>query len=213
MRLDDYLLKHGVKCKETANYLIKNEMVTINGKVVTYCPLPTDEKDKVEVLKEEYKDAPATFWKLKVIDESVGLIQNGDFVLDVESPDGGFPLFAARTGANVTLLTINEDLDFLKRDEIEIIKKNVVREDPRDVLSSKFDVVINELGFDIMKTMQVMEKLRDFVGSRGKVIMFLPTKGRDNVKELAEDMLLNQKLSVVKFFETRKGYYVYAKVV
>ncbi|MCK4634289.1 MAG: hypothetical protein KAT37_00270 [Candidatus Aenigmarchaeota archaeon] len=213
MRLDDYLLKHGVRCKETADYLVKNMMVMVNGKIVTYTALPLEEKDRVEVLKEEYKDAPASFWKLKVIHESVDLIHTGDFVLDIESPDGGFPLFAARTGANTTVVTIREDLDFLKREGIEVINKNIVHEDLRKIFSSKFDIVIIELNFDIMKTMQILEKLRDFIGSRGKVIMFLPSRGRENVKEMIEEMMLNQKLIVVKFFDTRKGFYVYAKVI
>lgn len=213
MRLDDYLLKHGVRCKETANHLIKNSMVMVNGKIVTYTALPLEEKDRVEVLKEEYKDAPASFWKLKTIHESVDLIHTGDFVLDIESPDGGFPLFATRTGANTTVVTIRENLDFLKHEGIEVVSKNVVHEDMKKIFSSKFDLVIIELNFDIMKTMQVLEKLRCFVGSRGKVIMFLPSRGRENIKEMIEEMLLNQKLIAVEFFDTLKGFYVYAKVI
>jgi len=58
MRLDDYLLKHGVKCRETALYLIKNGMVTVNGRMVNYNQLPLEETDKVVVVREEYTDVP-----------------------------------------------------------------------------------------------------------------------------------------------------------
>ncbi|UCG95476.1 MAG: hypothetical protein JSV92_00265 [archaeon] len=213
MRLDEYLLKRGVRCKETADHLIKRCMVLVNGKPVTYPSLPVEESDKIEILKEEYKDAPASFWKLKEIDKDMKLIQTGDFVLCVESPDGGFPLYAAREEANVTLVTVRDDLDFLKKEGVEIKKKNLLREDPKKFLSSKFDTVIIEIGLDIMKSIQLVEKMREFVGSRGKLIMFVPEKGRENAREMIENMLLNQKLGVVDFFETRKGFYVYAKVV
>ena len=193
MFLDDYLLSHGVKCNETMNYLVKNGMVTVNGKVVTYSRLPLEESDKIEVIKEDYKDVPASYWKLKAIHESINLIQKGDFILDIESPDGGFPMFAARNGANLSMITIKDDLDFLKSDGVEIIKKNIVREDILGVLSSKFDIVIIELNFDILKIIQIVEKIRNYIGSRGKLLMFIPDKGRENIKELADDMLLKQK--------------------
>ncbi len=209
MRLDDYLLKHGVKCRETANYLIKNRLVTVNGRAVTYGALPLEDGDSVEI-NEKNKDAPASFWKLKEIQESINLIQRGDFVLDVESPDGGFPLFAARSGANVTLVTI-KDMDFLKCENVEIKKNNVVIENPEKVLSSKFDIIIMELGFDVMKTIQLLEKLRSFLGSRGRLLVFLPEKGRENAREMAEEMLLRQNLEVLNFFDSGKGFYVCAR--
>ena len=213
MNLEEYLLKNGARCRETALRLIENRMVMVNGKVVTYPRLPLEEKDRVEILREEYKDVPASFWKLKEIQETLQLIQKGDFVLDIESPDGGFPLFAARKKASVTLITIKNNLDFLKREGVKIIKKNVFKENLEKILSSKFDMIMIETGFDVMKNMQILEKLRPYLGSRGKLIMFLPSRGRENVKEMAEEMLLNQKLYVVNFFDTRKGFYVYAKVI
>jgi|GEM_PF-2216737 len=213
MRLEEYLLKHGVKCKETADYLIKNRLVKINGNVVTYAPLPIDECDVVEVIVKEYMDAPPTFWKMKEIDESTELIKRGDFILDIESPDGGFPLYAARRKANVTLVTIRDDLNFLKKDNIEIKKWNAVKGDPKKIFSSKFDTVMIELGMDFLKSMQLLERLRDFIGSRGKLVIFLQSRGRDNVKEMAEKMLPRYKLHPIEFFEGRKGFYSYSKVV
>ncbi|RKZ26882.1 hypothetical protein DRQ26_03805 [bacterium] len=213
MNLIEYLLKNGVSYRETAIHLIKSRMVSVNGRIVTYPDLPLQPEDKISVLREEYRDVPPSFWKLKEIQDSLKLIQKGDFILDVESPDGGFPLFAARMEANVILLTIKNDFGFLKKEGIEIIKKNVLREIPEKFLSNKFDIIMIETGFDIMKNMQILEKLRPYIGSRGKLIMFLPSRGRENVKEMAEEILLNQKLEAIEFFDTRKGFYVYAKAV
>lgn len=213
MNLQDYLLKKGVRCRETAEYLIKNGLVTVNGKAITYPQLPVDGKEKLEILMENYMDAPASFWKIKEIDESVDLIKRGDFVLDVESQDGGFPLYAARKKANVTLVTIRDDLDFLKKEDVYIKKGNIVREDAGKIISSRFDMVFLEIGFDLMKSMQLIEKLRPHIGSRGRLLMFLPLRGRENVREVAENMLFKQKLMVLEFFEARKGIYIYAKAV
>lgn len=213
MKLEDCLLRKGTRCRETARYLIKNCLVHVNGKTVTYPGLPVEEKDKVEVLKEEYMDVPKSFWKLREIDNSLQLVQTGDFVLDVESPDGGFPLYAAREEANVTMVTVRKDLDFLKKEGIVIKNSNLLRDDPKKVLSSKFDTVIIELGLDVMKLMQLVERLRDFFGSRAKLILFIPEKGRENTEEMVEKMLLNQKLGVVELFDAERGFYVYAKTV
>lgn len=213
MNLDDYLLKSGVRCRETLDYLVRNGFVTVNGRKVSYSRLPLGEKDRVEILRESYMDAPASFWKIKEMDESLELIKIGDFVLNIESKDGGFALYAARKKANVTLVTIRDDLDFLKAEGVCTIRKNIVLEGPEKILSSRFDIVILELGFDVMKSMQLLEKIRPYIGPRGKLLMFLPEKGRENAREMAESMLLSQKLQAMKFFETRKGFYVYAKAV
>ena len=213
MNLDDYLLKSGVRCRETLDYLIRNGFVTVNGRKVSYSRLPLGEKDRVEILRESYMDAPATFWKLKEMDESLGLIKVGDFVLDVESRDGGFALYSARKKANVTLVTIRDDLDFVKAEEVCIVRKNVILDELEKFLPGRFDIVILELGFDVIKSMQLLEKIRPHIGSRGKLLMFLPEKGRENVKEMAEKMLLKQKLQAIEFLDARKGFYVYAKAV
>ncbi len=212
MKLYEYLIKNGVKSKKTIDFLMKNRMVTVNDKIVTYPDTPINEKDKVEVLNNNYMDAPDSFWEMKEIDEEVELIQRGDFVLDIESCDGGFPLYCARNGGNTTLVTIRDDLSFLEKDDVEIIKKNIIFEELKNMISTKFDIVIIEIKLDIIKVMQLLEKIRSCIGSRGKLLLFIPSKGRSNIKEMTKEMLIKQKLEVKKFFETRKGIYVYAKV-
>jgi len=210
MDLVEYLLTHGVKHRETALYMIKNKMVYVNGSPVTYPSIPVQPEDKVTLIHEEYKTVPPLFWKIREIQEEIELIQRGDFVLDVESPDGGFPLFACKVGGNVTLVTIRS-MDWLKKEGVEIIKRNIVLEDPKEFLSTKFDVIMIETKLDVIKNIQILEKLRNLLDSRGKLIMFLPTRGRENVKDVAEEMLLNQGLETIDFFSAKNGVYVYAK--
>ncbi len=210
MDLVEYLLTHGVKHKETALYMIKNKMVYVNGSPVTYPSIPVQSEDKVTLIHEEYKTVPPLFWKIREIQEEIELIQRGDFVLDIESPDGGFPLFACKVGGNVILVTIR-NMDWLKKEGVEIIKRNIVLEDPKEFLSTKFDVLMIETKLDVIKNIQILEKLRNLLDSRGKLIMFLPTRGRENVKDVAEEMLLNQGLETIDFFSAKNGVYVYAK--
>jgi len=46
-------------------------------------------------------DMPAGYWKLKDIQETAGIIKNGDSVLDIGSSAGGFLLFASEIASHV----------------------------------------------------------------------------------------------------------------
>ncbi len=210
MHLYQYLLKNGVKSRETAKYLISNELVKVNNCVVTYPELPIGKDDDVEIVDKRFLDVPGSFWKMKEIQDSINLIQKGDMVLDIESPDGGFPLFAKSMEALVTVLTIR-DLDFLKG--IDVKKCNVSKIDPKVFFNHKFDVIINEMEVDIMKSLQTIERFIPLLSSKGKMLMFLSEKERrdNDLKEIVENVLRREKLEVIEFLKGKKGIYAYLK--
>ena len=73
------------------------------------------------------------------------------------------------------------------------------------------DTIILEAGFSLIRTMELMDKLRPYVSSRGKVIIYIKNNGRENAKRVCEEMLEKEKLEVLECFKDRNGFYVYAK--
>ncbi|MCD6477628.1 MAG: hypothetical protein J7K87_01365 [Candidatus Aenigmarchaeota archaeon] len=213
MHLLEYLLKNYVKSKETARYLIDNELVKVNNCIATYPELPIGKNDVIEIMDTRFLDVPGSFWKLKEIQESSKIIKKGDFVLDIGSPDGGFPLFAKECGAEVTALAMDDSLGYLSEKGIRIEKFNIMKINPREIFKNKFDLIINEIRLDIMKSIQIFEKFIPLIESRGKVLMFLSRRERndDEVKEIIENVLGRERFRVVDFFKERRGTYAYLK--
>lgn len=211
MNLKQYLLEHGVKSKETAEYLIRRRLVLVNKHPITNPDIPVDERDEIKILS-EHLDVPGSFWKLKEIQDKTKLIQTGDFILDIESKDGGFPIFARKTGAEVTVIGMG-DLEFLKKYNVDFKKRNIMEINPKKFFTTKFDIMINELRLDVMKSFQISEKFLNVLGTRGKLLLFLSTKGRskDDVKEISERILVGYGFEPVEYFGDKKGLYVYAK--
>jgi len=211
MNIRDYILKNGVKSKETANHLIKEGLVLLNGCAITNPDIPVGSTDDVKIL-DKNTDVPGSFWELKKIQDSGNVIKKGDFILDIGSEDGGFPIFAKELKTEITVLSI-EKLDFLEKKDIKFKECNVMLINPDDVLDTKYDLIINELKLDLIKSFQIFEKFLNFLSPRGRILFFLSGRDRneDDIKDMAEKILNKHKFDVIDFYETKKGFYVYAK--
>lgn len=213
MNLEKYLLKKGAKSKETVEMLAKEGLVMVNGRTVKDPEIPVGEKDDIKIFSDKLK-YPASFWKLKEMQDKKKIINKGDFVLDIGTRDGGFPIFAKELGAEVTVLNI-EELEILEDYEIKFKKCNVMKINPKKIFNTKFDLIINELKLDVMKSFQILEKFLDVLGESGRLLIFLSTQNRDKerVKDIVDKMLENNKFYTEKFFEFKKGIYAYAKKI
>ncbi|MCD6367679.1 MAG: hypothetical protein J7L45_01190 [Candidatus Aenigmarchaeota archaeon] len=211
MNLKQYLLEHGVKSKETAEYLIRKGLVLLNNYPIRNPEIPVGRDDKIKILTTDIS-VPRTFWTMKEIQDKLSIIQTGDFVLDVEPKDGGLAIFSKRMGAEVTVLSIN-NMEFLKKEDIEVKKYNVIEIDPKTIFKTKFDLIIEELELDIIKSFQILEKFLDVISKNGKLLIFLSTRGREeeDVREMSERILVKYRIEPIEYFKADKGLYLFAK--
>ena len=89
MRLDLYLVREKlVASRSRAQRAIKSGLVAVDGMTILK---PSFDVTRVNsVIVAASVDKPAGYWKLKGIQEAVGLIKIGDVVLDIGSSAGGF---------------------------------------------------------------------------------------------------------------------------
>ncbi len=213
MNLKKYLLKKGAKSKESAEMLAKEGLVMVNGRTINDPEIPVGEKDDIKIFSDKLK-YPASFWKLKKMQDKKKIIKKGDFVLDIGSNDGGFPVFAKELKAEVNVINV-EELEILEDYDIEFKKCNVMKVNPSKMFNTKFDLIINELRLDIMKSFQILEKFLDVLDESGRLLIFLPTQNRDKerVKDIVDKMFENNEFYTEEFFEFDKGIYAYAKKI
>lgn len=208
MNIKEYLVKKKGVDEKVAKALVENEFVFVNGRKITDITIPVDERDEIIILDENKTKYPESYWILRKIQNELNLIEKGDFVIDVESRDGGFPLFIEDIG-NVLVLTKGNPL-------LETYDFTVKQYNPRDIgeiTSEKADILINELEIDLIHSFQILNDLLKFVKSEGKVLIHLPTKNRkrDEVQRIASEFLDKLRLDKKKIISADKKLYAFAK--
>src|SRR5674536_196005 len=103
MRLDLYLVREKlVASRSRAQRSIKSGLVAVDGRTILKPSFDLTHGNSIIVAASV--DKPAGYWKLKGIQEAVGLIKIGDVVLDIGSSAGGFLWYAAEFAEKVNAI-------------------------------------------------------------------------------------------------------------
>lgn len=147
-RLDNYLVdKDLVQSRNKAQALIKNGLVSVNGKVILKSSFKLEESDEVKV--QEHKEyVSRSAFKLSAFLDELKLEVNGMRALDIGSSTGGFTQVMLEYGASeVTAVDVG-------RDQLHVTLKEDARVhsfescDIRDFKSDKkFDIVVSDVAF------------------------------------------------------------------
>ncbi|MBI4017639.1 MAG: hypothetical protein HY366_01690 [Candidatus Aenigmarchaeota archaeon] len=205
-------LSSRVRSKLGLAYLIENGLVRVNGRVVEDSTMVADGTDVVEIEDADPKlrlDAPDSYWRARVIQETVGFVSLGDSVLHIETRDGGFPMLVRDYSGQPFVVTS-------KRPPIEgtVIGTNPFSIKPGEVQAAtraRVDVMVQELELDAIRCFQAVERLLPALRSRGKMMLFLPMQGRDaeSLEEMARRFLGDMSVDVSHTFKFSEGIYVY----
>lgn len=147
-RLDNYLVdKDLVQSRNKAQALIKDGLVSVNGKVILKSSFKLEESDEVKV--QEHKEyVSRSAFKLSAFLDELKLEVNGMRALDIGSSTGGFTQVMLEYGASeVTAVDVG-------RDQLHVTLKEDARVhsyescDIRDFKSDKkFDIVVSDVAF------------------------------------------------------------------
>lgn len=216
MDLKNYLIeKKDVTNKINSENLIKNGFVLVNGRKVLRPFTPVDDRDKVVVLEEKKGKVPPSYWTLYNIQNEYNLIDKGDFVIDLESRDGGFPIFTRECNAEVLVLTKGnpslENSDF----NFEIKKCNPKEIKSEDLGGREADLLINELEINLISSFQILDNLLPLLKEGGKFLIFLPTakRGKSQILKISEEFIEKLRIERRGLYESRKDLYLYGKKV
>jgi 23S rRNA (cytidine1920-2'-O)/16S rRNA (cytidine1409-2'-O)-methyltransferase len=175
MRLDSFLVDIGnLGSRGRAKRAITEGHVKVNGTVIMKPSYDVAYCDLVEVMQD--MDKPAGYWKLKEIQETTGIIKNGDSVLDIGSSAGGFLLFASEIASHVHGVEFSREF----RTELGMIaheRPNITVEF-NDVFTmtfekEKFDVLLMDITADPLSSIKALENVLPALKSGGMLMQVL----------------------------------------
>jgi 23S rRNA (cytidine1920-2'-O)/16S rRNA (cytidine1409-2'-O)-methyltransferase len=172
VRLDKFLVSNGfVTSRNKARELIKNQKVTVNGKIMNKTSFEVSNNDKIKILEEKIYVSRAA-WKLKNYLEKYDIDFNDKMVLDIGSSTGGFSEVALEKGAckvvavDVGNNQLNEELK--KNNKLESYENT----DFRDFeYPEKIDVIVSDVSFISLN--KLIEKIDKFA-KKDIILLFKP---------------------------------------
>lgn len=148
IRLDNYLVeKKLVGSRNKAQSLIKEGLVSVNGKVSLKSSLKIEDKDKVEV-KEHKEYVSRAAFKLSGFLDELKLDVNGAVALDIGASTGGFTQVLLEYGASeVTCVDVGKEqlhVSLRKDARVHSFESCDIREFQND---KKFELVVSDVAF------------------------------------------------------------------
>jgi len=201
IRLDNYLVQNKLSDSRTkAQAIIKDSVVSVNGKVITKSSFKLEKDDKVE-LKEHKVYVSRSAHKLKLFLDDLDLNLDAVVALDIGSSTGGFTQVLLEYGAKeVSAVDVgSEQLHKILRDDKRVFCYENC--DIREFKSDKiFDIVVSDVAF--ISLHNILDDIHRL--SSDKIILLFKPQfevGRD-IKRDKNGVVLDKKaieLAMIKF--------------
>jgi 23S rRNA (cytidine1920-2'-O)/16S rRNA (cytidine1409-2'-O)-methyltransferase len=206
MRLDNYLVQNSLSESRTkAQGIIKDGLVSVNGKITTKSSLKIDASDEVNVAEhKEYVSRSAH--KLSSFLQELKLDVKGNVALDIGSSTGGFTQVLLEYGVKeVSAVDVGRDQlhKTLLNDERVFSHESC---DIREFKSEKtFDIVVSDVAF--ISLLNILDDI-DRLASKKIILLFKPQfeVGREAKRDnhgvvLDEKAIMN---AMIKFEDATK---------
>jgi len=224
MRLDTYLVENNlVPTKSKAQRAIKEGLVTINGIIVTKPSKVVKETDYVDIKDQKLAGMPSGYYKLKALQEKLGIIKPTDIVLDLGSSAGGYLMFASEIATEIFGIEFSEEfrkpLEKIveKCPNVHVVFGDVFHVDPNLITDNKeVDLILNDLTVNWMASIEGLGNVLTLLKQGGRILMTLKLSGETayGVEELVRKMFESHSLTVTQFLELdneKEEVYVIAK--
>jgi 23S rRNA (cytidine1920-2'-O)/16S rRNA (cytidine1409-2'-O)-methyltransferase len=184
MRLDLYLVREKlVASRSRAQRAIKSGLVAVDNRTILKPSFEVTYDNTVIVAPSI--DKPAGYWKLKRIQEAVGLIKNGDVVLDIGSSAGGFLWYAAEFAEKVYAVEFSSSFKQLLDDVVERYFDKVLLT-YADAFSFdftsfgvEFDVILNDVTAAPKDSLELLLRSSAALKADGRVLQVFKGKTND----------------------------------
>jgi len=206
MRLDNYLVENSLSESRTkAQDIIKNSLVSVNGKIVTKSSLKIEDSDEVKVAEhKEYVSRSAH--KLSSFLQELKLNVKDNVALDIGSSTGGFTQVLLEYGAKeVSAVDVGRDQlhkSLLNNERVFSYESCDIREFKSD---KTFDIVVSDVAF--ISLLNILDDI-DRLASKKIILLFKPQfeVGREAKRDnhgvvLDEKAIMN---AMIKFEDATK---------
>ncbi|MDA3908848.1 MAG: TlyA family RNA methyltransferase [Sulfurimonas sp.] len=172
MRLDNYLVENSLSSSRTkAQAIIKDGLVSLNGKVITKSSLRIEDGD--EVLVGEHKEyVSRSAHKLSSFLEELKLDVTGNLALDIGSSTGGFTQVLLENGVKeVSAVDVGRDQlhkSLLEDERVFSYESCDIRKFQSDKV---FDIVVSDVSF--ISLLNILDDV-DRLASNKIILLFKP---------------------------------------
>ena len=208
MRLDAYLVEAGYfKSRGRSKHAILAGNVKVSGIAVTKISRDVSIDDIIEVA--EGLDYPKGYFKLKLVQEKSGILDQGDIVLDLGSSAGGFLLFSSEIAGHVKGIEFSQNFrNELKsiadeRENVEVVFGDIFTI-PLQVLSDEFvDVILFDITLEPEDSIKVLSRVLPLLRENGKLLHVIKSSKKKNPKPILNKMK-NLGLVIQKIIDSEK---------
>ncbi|MGP8322208.1 MAG: SAM-dependent methyltransferase [Methanosarcinaceae archaeon] len=208
MRLDAYLVETDqFSSRGRAKQAILNGYVQVNGNIIRKPAKDVSADDNIDVA--EGMDRPAGYFKLKEIQEHIGLIRKGDQVLDLGSSAGGFLIFASGIAKYVKGIEFSRvfrsELGKIafENENVSVIFGDVFTIPLNELSAVPVDVILSDLTLDPSDSLEVLERVLPLLKDGGRLLQVIKIKDRGNRKPLLKQ-INSMGLNIIDVLESKK---------
>ncbi len=208
MRLDAYLVETDhFSSRGRAKQALLNGYIKVNDNIIRKPAKDVSTDDNVDVAGG--MDRPAGYFKLEEIQEHIGLIRKGDYVLDLGSSAGGFLTFASGIAKYVKGIEFShvfrselDKIDF-ENDNVSMIFGDVFTIPLNELSVVPVDVILSDLTLEPFDSLEVLERVLPLLKDGGKLLQVIKIKDRGNRKPLLKQME-SMGLNIIDVLESKK---------
>lgn len=187
IRLDAVMYERGMcKSRERARQLIKNGMVTVNGKVCTKPAYSVSDETKIEVTGDIHRYVGRGGLKLEKAISEFKIILDGAVCLDIGASTGGFTDCMLQSGAaRVYALDVGHsqlDESLACDPRVINIENTNIRNSSKDDFPDIIDFIATDVSFISLKL--VLPKIKEILAESGQAAVLLKPQfeaGRSNI--------------------------------
>ncbi|WP_370575195.1 SAM-dependent methyltransferase [Methanomethylovorans sp.] len=185
MRLDTYLVDMGYfSSRARAKDAIIRGNVRVGGNVVTKPAKDVSTDLLIEV--GEGLDMPKGYFKLKLIQETSGIISKGDSILDLGSSAGGFLLYASQIAGKVRGIEFSKDFHkelgriTYEHKNVSVRFGDVFTLPLREMLSEQVDVILSDMTLEPNDSLLALKRVLPLLKEGGKLLQVIKIQKREN---------------------------------
>ena len=211
-RLDIFLVEKGfVKSRERAKELVKNNGVTVDGKVVTKPSVEVSEDQEIKIIGETLEYVGRGALKLKHAFECFDLSINGKCCADIGASTGGFTQIMLENGAKCVYAVdvghgqlaqeLLDDNRVINREGVNVKNLN------KDFFSQPVEFMAGDLSFISLK--QVIPVLKECIIDNGEMVMLIKPQFEAGKKALNKKGIVKDKKEHVRVLNELISFFEY----
>ncbi len=193
MRLDAYLVEMNFfASRGRSKQAILDGHVRVDGNVIKKPSRDVSVDSDIDV--DEGLDMPRGYFKLKLVQETTGLIRETDHVLDLGSSAGGFLTFASEIAASVTGLEFSREFRSTlgklahENENVSVMFGDVFTIPLESLSKEQVDVILSDMTLDPVDSLTALKRVLPLLKMGGRLLQVIKISKRKSRRPILSKM-------------------------